>query len=87
MKEIKNKTSRPLRVPLPGGKTLHLGPARVAQIADNAIEHAEFKKLVADGSVEVLGDTDKRTGNRGSGPSAQRSQANIKSFRRGQGDR
>ena len=64
MKTVRNKTTRPLRVPLPGGKVLHLGPAKDAQIADNAAEHPGLLKLVKAGSLEILGE-----GERAEGPS------------------
>ena len=38
MRTIVNKTTRPLRVPLPGGKVLHLGPKKSGQIADPAAD-------------------------------------------------
>ena len=56
MKTIRNKTARPIRVPLPRGKILHLGPSLEAQIADNAVEHAALKKLVKAGTIEILGE-------------------------------
>ena len=46
MKEIRSTSSLPLKVPLPGGKTLHLGPRNVAQVADNAVDHPGLKKLI-----------------------------------------
>lgn len=55
MKEIRNKTHEPLRVPLPQGKTLHLGPLQNGEVGDKASEHPPFKKLVEDGKIEVLG--------------------------------
>ena len=87
MKEIRNMTKRPIRIPLPGGKTLFLGPAQVAQIADNAAEHAGVEKLVADGSIEILGKGERVNGPRGSETAQARSQGGAKSFRRGTGDR
>ncbi len=53
--EISNKTKRPLRVPLPGGKKLHLGPGRTGQISPKAAEHPPLKKLIDDGEIEVVG--------------------------------
>lgn len=55
MNTIKNLARRPLRVPLPRGKTLHLNPARTGQVTDEALEHPPFKKLVDAGEIEVLG--------------------------------
>ena len=56
MKTIKNKTNRPLRVPLPRGKTVHLGPAKSGQIATEAAEHPGLKKLVESGEIEIVDD-------------------------------
>jgi len=56
MKDIRNKTHEPLRVPLPQGKTLHLGPLQTGEVGANALDHPPFKKLVDDGKVEVLGE-------------------------------
>ena len=56
MKDVKNTTQRPLRVPLPGGGVLHLGPRKVGQVGANALEHPPFKKLVDSGDLEVLGE-------------------------------
>lgn len=54
MKTVSNKTQRPLSVPLPRGKTLHLGPGRTGQIASNACDHPQLKKLVDAGQIEIL---------------------------------
>jgi hypothetical protein len=53
--EILNKTKRPLRVPLPGGKQLHLGPGKTGQISPKAADHPALKKLVDQGEIELLG--------------------------------
>lgn len=58
MKEIRNATHTPLRVPLPRGKVLHLPPRQVGQVAPSALEHPPFKKLVEAGEIEVLGEGD-----------------------------
>src|SRR5262245_64763872 len=55
MKTIVNKTLRPLRVGLPGGKVLHLGPKKSGQVADGAVEHAALRKLIDAGDIEVQG--------------------------------
>ena len=41
MKTILNKTMRPIKVPLSGGKVLYLGPSRTGQVADRATEAAK----------------------------------------------
>jgi hypothetical protein len=53
MKTVTNKTRQPLSVPLPRGKTLHLGPGKTGQVAANAIDFPPFKKLVDEGSITV----------------------------------
>jgi hypothetical protein len=52
---ISNKTRKPIKVPLPGGKFLHLGPLKTAEISDQAVEHAALQKLVKAGDIEILG--------------------------------
>jgi hypothetical protein len=56
MKTIHNRTTAPLRIPLPGGKILHLAPAKTGQVADRAIEHPRVRKLIEDGKIEVTGE-------------------------------
>jgi hypothetical protein len=56
MKTIQNKTNAPLRVPLPRGKTLHLGPGKTGQIAHQDADHKPLQRLVKDGKLEILGD-------------------------------
>lgn len=70
IKTIVNKTRRPLRIPLPRGKTLHLGPSREGQVHPDALERPALKKLIDAGDIEVLGDGEhpSGTGDRGSGP-------------------
>jgi hypothetical protein len=54
MKAVGNKTQRPVSVPLPRGKTLHLGPGKTGQIASNACDHPPLKKLIEAGQIEIL---------------------------------
>lgn len=56
MKDIRNATTQPLRVPLPQGKVLHLNPRGTGQVPAGALEHPPFQKLVEAGEVEVLGE-------------------------------
>jgi hypothetical protein len=56
MKTIKNKTHAPLRVPLPRGKTLHLGPGKEGQVAYQDVEHKGLQKLVKAGKIEIVGE-------------------------------
>lgn len=54
MRLIRNKTLRPVRVPLPKGKVLHLGPHKEGQIATHDIDHAPVLALVEAGDIEIL---------------------------------
>lgn len=56
MKTVRNKTHRPLRVPLPQGKVLHLGPGKTGQIAAQAVDGTGVQRLVAAGELEIVGD-------------------------------
>ncbi|MBI1814885.1 MAG: hypothetical protein HYR72_07905 [Deltaproteobacteria bacterium] len=74
MPAVSNKTHKPLSVPLPGGKTLHLGPGKTGQISAKAVEDQRLKKLVDAGEIEIIDKDDARLGtgssggNRGRGP-------------------
>ena len=75
MATITNKTAQPLSIPLRGGKTLHLGPKKSAEVAANAADHPRVQKLVEAGTIEVFGTDQKSksvssggTGGRASGP-------------------
>ena len=70
MKTVVNKTMAPLKVPLPRGKSLHLGPKKTGQIADGAAEHAAVMKLVEAGKIEIFdgGDTSKGAAGDASAP-------------------
>ncbi len=85
MKMIRNTTTRPIKVPLPLGKVLHLGPRNTGEIADRAVDHPPLAKLVEAGELEVLGDGSHadpriaesgqmRASNRGSSPGMNTSQ-------------
>ncbi len=56
MTTISNKTRKPLSVPLPRGKVLHLGPGKTGQVASNAMEHPPLKVLIDSGALEVVGE-------------------------------
>ena len=56
MKTIRNKTHAPIRVPLPRGKRLHLGPNQEGQIAHTDLEHGPLQKLVGDEVLEIVDD-------------------------------
>ena len=55
MRTIVNKTHRPLKIHLPQGKVLHLGPHKEGQIAPHALDSAGVKKLIEAGDIELLG--------------------------------
>ncbi len=69
MKTVTNKTTRPLTVPLPRGKKLHLGPRKTGQITTEAADHAGLKKLVDAGEIEI---SDEQTGSSGASGGAAR---------------
>jgi hypothetical protein len=57
-KTIVNKTVKALRVPLPHGKVLHLGPKQSGQISIHDADHPPLQKLVAAGELEVFDHAD-----------------------------
>jgi len=63
--EIRNTTKRPLRISLPGGKRLHLGPLATGQVAPKAVDSPKLKELIDAGDIEVVSGKHSR----GSGPS------------------
>jgi hypothetical protein len=62
MRTVTNKTTRPLTVPLPRGKKLHLGPLKSGQITTEAADYAVIKTLVEAGEIEI---SEERTGSSG----------------------
>ena len=88
MKTVVNKTRAPLRVPLPRGKSLRLGPNKSGQIADGAEEHAAIKKLVEAGTIEIFDGGDTQRGASGEAPSPHAAtHGHAKSSFRKTGDR
>lgn len=57
MKMIRNRTRKPVRIPLPGGRMLHLGPAREGQISDHALTRPALRTLLDDGTIEIVGES------------------------------
>jgi hypothetical protein len=53
MPTILNKTARPLRVPLPGGKLLRLAPRRSGAVAPKALKHPALLAMVESGDIEI----------------------------------
>ena len=62
MAAVTNKTGKPLSIPLPRGKTLHLGPRKSGQISSHDIEHPALKKLLDAGAIEIRADDSGSTG-------------------------
>ena len=56
MKTIRNKSHAPLRVPLPRGKVLHLGPNQEGQIAHTDVDHEPLQRLVSSDALEIIDD-------------------------------
>jgi hypothetical protein len=56
MKTILNKSRRPIRVPLPGNKVLHLGPSKSGQIADQHAATPAVQRLLKQGDIEIVGE-------------------------------
>jgi hypothetical protein len=52
--KILNKTARPLKVPLPGGKFLRLAPRRSGEVNSKALQHPPLQAMVEDDSIEVI---------------------------------
>jgi hypothetical protein len=78
MRTVTNKTTRPITVPLPRAKKLHLGPLKTGQITTETAESAAVKKMVETGDIEISdeqsgssGPGDNRLGSRGLGGHAQ----------------
>ncbi len=67
--EIRNKTKRPLAVPLPGGKKLRLGPGKTGQITAKATEFPAVVKLIEADEIEIVGGGRSNAGHDSSGPS------------------
>jgi hypothetical protein len=61
MTTIRNATHRPLRVPLPQGKTLHLGPNQTGKVGDH-LDHPPLKKLLDAGEIEVVAEAGRAGG-------------------------
>ena len=73
MKIISNKTRKPIKIGLGGGKFLHLGPLKTGQIADHEADRPAIQKLVEAGEIEILGEGGHAEGGGDSGPAPQES--------------
>lgn len=70
MKIVSNKTQKPIKIPLAGGKFLYLGPLKTGQITDHAAERPAIKKLVEAKEIEILGEGEHPQGSAGAGGAA-----------------
>jgi len=89
MKTVVNKTSAPLRLPLPHGKALHLGPRQSGQIRDEAADHPPLKKLVDAGKLALFDGEhhDRNAGWQGAAPHEATHAQGKSGFRQKTGDR
>ena len=55
--DIINKTGKPLRIPLAGGKKLFLGPGKTGQVTPKALERPALVKLLEAGDIETTGES------------------------------
>jgi hypothetical protein len=72
MRVVVNKTSKPLKIRLPQGKTLHLGPRKEGQVTPQALESPGVKRLVESGELAILdyGSQHSAHGSEGGSPAA-----------------
>lgn len=70
MKVIRNTTHAPLRVPLGGGRFLHLGPGQTGSVADHAPQAPAMARMIKAGDLELVGGGDEsvETGAAGRAP-------------------
>lgn len=89
MKTVINKSRGPIKLLLPRGKSLHLGPGRTGQIADGAEDRPAIKKLIEQGTIEVYDEVaSRKSGGGDGGPRHASTQTQGKSsFRTNKGDR
>jgi hypothetical protein len=73
MKTVVNRGRTPIKIHLPGGKTLHLGPGKTGQVSDAACERPAFVKLVKSGEIEVVGEGEAGVSSAEGTPSVQES--------------
>ncbi len=62
MKTIRNLTRKPIKVPLPGGKVLRLGPKQDGSIRDQAAHHGAVQRMVEAGTIEIFDGPGKTSG-------------------------
>lgn len=54
MRIVVNKTNRPLKIHLPQGKVLHLGPRKEGQVTPHALDSPGVKRLIESGELEIV---------------------------------
>jgi hypothetical protein len=67
MKTVRNTTRLPVRVPLPGGKTLHLGPGKTGQISHHAVDAPGVQRLLDQKKIALVGEDDQNSAAGGEG--------------------
>ncbi len=68
--DITNKTPKPLSVPLPGGRTLFLGPGKTAQVTAKTLEHPPVAALIEAGDLTMASRDSKPRAGGGGGSKA-----------------
>lgn len=53
-KAVVNKTQKPLKISLPQGKALHLGPRQKGQISIHSLEHPPVKQLLEEKKIDIF---------------------------------
>ncbi|MEM7516053.1 MAG: hypothetical protein AAF368_03895 [Planctomycetota bacterium] len=74
--DIRNKTKKPLRIPLPAGKRLFLPPGATGQIAPKAATHPPLQKMIEADELEIVGEGRSSGGSGSSGGGVSGSQNN-----------
>jgi hypothetical protein len=89
VKSIRNLTRTFLKISLPGGKVLRLGPGKTGQIADHAHELPSVKKLLEAGQIEIVSEGAQREtgGYFGGGAQASTAAHHPRNKGRSSGDR
>ena len=67
MKTVRNLTRKPIKVPLPGGKALRLGPGADGMVQDKAAHHPALLRMVEAETISILDGSAE-----GHGPAAKR---------------
>jgi len=68
--DITNKTTKPLSLPLPGGKKLFLGPGKTGQVTAKALDHPPIVKLLEAGDIATADGGGRRKDGGGGGMTA-----------------